>query len=106
LLNLLHAAVDENTPRYLELLVINFLATTLKLLTELTTKIIRYLDQGHWSFKFSYQGDEIFFTVRKKLYPAWQGMQYMRDIMEGRIIFKNMLTTDMHTLSGLLCKNF
>jgi hypothetical protein len=30
-----------------------------------------------------------FMTPKSKdLYPAWQGMQYMRDMMEGRIIFQ------------------
>ncbi|MCW8803607.1 MAG: hypothetical protein OQK57_04345, partial [Ignavibacteriaceae bacterium] len=30
-----------------------------------------------------------FFSPSKnELYPAWQGMQYMRDMMEGRIIFQ------------------
>ena len=30
-----------------------------------------------------------FFSPSKHdLYPAWQGMQYMRDMMEGRIVFQ------------------
>jgi hypothetical protein len=61
--------VDENTPRYLRIAGDKLSCNDfVKLLTELTTKITQYLDQGHWSFKFSYQGDKIFFTVRKELY--------------------------------------
>jgi hypothetical protein len=26
--------------------------------------------------------------AENELYPAWQGMQYMRDMMEGRIVFQ------------------
>ncbi len=28
---------------------------------------------------------------KHKLYPAWQGMQYMRDMIEGLIFFKSMI---------------
>jgi hypothetical protein len=28
---------------------------------------------------------KIFSPAEKELYPIWQGMQYMRDMMEGRV---------------------
>jgi hypothetical protein len=32
--------------------------------------------------------NKLFSPSENELYPAWQGMQYMRDLMEGRIIFQ------------------
>jgi hypothetical protein len=61
--------VDENTPRYLRIAGDKLSCNDfVKLLTELTTKITQYLDQGALVFKFSYQGDKIFSPSEKKLY--------------------------------------
>jgi hypothetical protein len=45
-----------------------------------------------------------------ELYPAWQGMQYMRDMMEGRVVidnYDNNRYADMQwtTIKSYLSKN-
>ena len=47
---------------------------------------------------------------RNELYPAWQGMQYMRDMMEGRVVidnYDNNRYADMQwtTIKSYLSKN-
>jgi hypothetical protein len=84
------AAVDENTPRYLRIAGDKLSCNDfVKLLTELTTKNYTIFRPGGISLlNFLIKVTRFFSPSEKKLYPAWQGMQYMRDIMEGRIIFQ------------------
>lgn len=84
------AAIDENTPRYLRIAGDTLSCNDfVKLLTELTTKKYKIFRPGGISLlNFLIKMTRFFSPSEKNLYPAWQGMQYMRDLMEGRIIFQ------------------
>ena len=84
------AAIDENTPRYLRIAGDKLSCNDfVKLLTELTTKKYKIFRPGGIGLlNFLIKVTRFFSPSEKELYPAWQGMQYMRDIMEGRIIFQ------------------
>ncbi len=83
-------AIDDNTPRYLRIAGDRLTCNDfVKLLTELTAKNYKTLRPGGIHLLNFLIGVTRFFSPSKnELYPAWQGMQYMRDIMEGRIIFQ------------------
>jgi nucleoside-diphosphate-sugar epimerase len=85
-----NAAIDENTPRYLRIAGDKLSCNDfVKLLTELTTKKYKIFRPGGISLlNFLIKVTRFFSPSEKELYPAWQGMQYMRDLMEGRIIFQ------------------
>jgi len=84
------AAVDDNTPRYLRIAGDKLSCNDfVKLLTELTRKKYKIFRPGGISLlNFLIKVTRFFSPSEKELYPAWQGMQYMRDLMEGRIIFQ------------------
>jgi nucleoside-diphosphate-sugar epimerase len=84
------AAFDENTPRYLRIAGDKLSCNDfVKLLTELTRKQYKIFKPGGIGLlNFLIKVTRFFSPSEKELYPAWQGMQYMRDIMEGRIIFQ------------------
>jgi uncharacterized protein YbjT (DUF2867 family) len=84
------AAIDDNTPRYLRIAGDRLSCNDfVKLLTELTTKNYKILRPGGISLlNFLIRVTRFLSPSKSELYPAWQGMQYMRDIMEGRIIFQ------------------
>ncbi len=83
-------AIDESTPRFLriagDVLSCN---DFVKLLTELTSKKYKLFRPGGISLlNVIIKLTRFFSPSKNELYPAWQGMQYMRDMMEGRIIFQ------------------
>ena len=84
------AAVDDTTPRYLRIAGDKLSCNDfVKLLSELTTKKYKIFRPGGIGFlNFLIKVTRFFSPSKNELYPAWQGMQYMRDIMEGRIIFQ------------------
>ena len=84
------AAVDENTPRYLRVAGDKLSCNDfVKLLTELTSKQYKIFRPGGIRLlNFLIKVTRFFSPSEKELYPAWQGMQYMRDLMEGRIVFQ------------------
>ena len=84
------AAIDENTPRYLRIAGDTLSCNDfVKLLTEVTTKKYKIFRPGGIKLlNFLIKMTRFFSPSEKELYPAWQGMQYMRDLMEGRIIFQ------------------
>ena len=84
------AAIDEDTPRYLRIAGDKLSCNDfVKLLTELTSKKYKIIRPGGIGLlNFLIKMTRFFSPLKNKLYPAWQGMQYMRDIMEGRIIFQ------------------
>ena len=84
------AAVDDNTPRYLRIAGDKLTCNDfVKLLSELTnTKYKIFRPGGLGLLNFLIKITRFFSRSKNELYPAWQGMQYMRDIMEGRIIFQ------------------
>jgi nucleoside-diphosphate-sugar epimerase len=84
------AAVDDNTPRYLRIAGDKLTCNDfVKLLSELTNKKYKIFRPGGIGLlNFLIKVTRFFSPSENELYPAWQGMQYMRDIMEGRIIFQ------------------
>lgn len=84
------AALDDGTPRYLRIAGDRLSCNDfVKLLTELTGKQYKLFRPGGISLLNNIIRLARFFSPSKnELYPAWQGMQYMRDMMEGRIIFQ------------------
>ena len=84
------AAVDENTPRYLRIAGDKLSCNDfVKLLTRITRKQYKIFRPGGINLlNFLIKVTRFFSPSENELYPAWQGMQYMRDIMEGRIIFQ------------------
>jgi hypothetical protein len=47
-----------------------------------------------------------FSPSKKELYPAWQGMQYMRDLMEGRIVFQKYENDRYTAIKWITAKEF
>ena len=84
------AAVDDNTPRYLRIAGDKLTCNDfVKLLSELTNKKYKIFRPGGIGLlNFLIKVTRFFSPSENELYPAWQGMQYMRDLMEGRIIFQ------------------
>lgn len=83
-------AVDDNTPRYLRIAGDRLTCNDfVKLLSELTTHNYKLFRPGGIGLLNAFIKMARFFSPSKnELYPAWQGMQYMRDMMEGRIVFQ------------------
>jgi uncharacterized protein YbjT (DUF2867 family) len=83
------AALDDTTPRYLRIAGDRLSCNDfVKLLTDLTAKNYKIFRPGGIGLLNGVIKATRFFAPSKtELYPAWQGMQYMRDMMEGRIIF-------------------
>ena len=85
------AAMDDNTPRFLRIAGERLTCNDfVQLLSELTNNKYKILRPGGISLlNFLIKLTRFFSPSEKELYPAWQGMQYMRDLMEGRIVFQN-----------------
>ena len=83
-------ALDDDSPRYLRIagdrLSCNQFAELLTGLTGKKYKIFR--PGGIKLLNILIKITRFFSPSKKDLYPAWQGMQYMRDMMEGRIVFQ------------------
>ena len=83
-------ALDDDTPRYLRIagdrLSCNDFVKLLKELTGENYKIFRPGGIGLLNIVINLT--RFFSPSKNELYPAWQGMQYMRDMMEGRVIFQ------------------
>lgn len=84
------AAIDDNTPRFLRIADDRLSCNDfVKLLTEITNLKYKLFRPGGIRFlNFVINLTRFFSPSKKVLYPAWQGMQYMRDMMEGKIIFQ------------------
>ena len=84
------AAMDDNSPRYLRIAGDRLSCSDfVKLLTELTgSRYQLFRPGGIPVLNFLIRMTRFFSPSKTELYPAWQGMQYMRDMMEGRIVFR------------------
>ncbi|GEO06323.1 hypothetical protein AAE02nite_39870 [Adhaeribacter aerolatus] len=84
------AAMDEETPRNLYIAGDKLTCNDfVELLTKLTGKKFKLLKPGGISLlNFLIKVTRFFSPSKNDLYPAWQGMQYMRDMMEGRVVFQ------------------
>ena len=85
-----NASIDNDTPRFLRIAGDRLTCNDfVKLLSELTCKKYKLFRPGGIGLLNTVIKLTRFFSPSKnELYPAWQGMQYMRDMMEGRIIFQ------------------
>jgi hypothetical protein len=81
------AALDDNAPRYLKIsgerISPTGVATLMRKLTKKDYKLFR--PGGIALFNVIIKIARFFAPAKKELYPVWQGMQYMRDMMEGKI---------------------
>lgn len=82
------ASLDDNTPRFLRIAGDRLSCKDfVKLLTELTNQKYKLFRPGGIRFlNVVIELTRFFSPSKKELYPAWQGMQYMRDMMEGRTL--------------------
>ncbi len=83
-------AIDDNALRYLRIAGDRLTCNDLtELLTELSGKKFNVFRPGGIGLlNFMINATRFFSPSTSELYPAWQGMQYMRDMMEGRVIFQ------------------
>lgn len=83
-------AMDSDSPRYLRIAGDRLSCRDfVGLLTEITGEKFKLLKPGGISLlNFLIKVTRLFSPSKNELYPAWQGMQYMRDMMEGRVIFQ------------------
>ncbi len=81
-----HAALDDSTPRYLKIAGESVSCADLTdMMTQLTKSSFKIFKPGGIGLLNIIISITKFFDFSKKeLYPAWQGMQYMRDMMAGR----------------------
>ena len=84
-------AMDEVSPRYLRIagdqLNVKEIAT---IMTQLTGKKYGLIKAGGVGFlNMMIKIGKTFAPAENDLYPAWQGMQYMRDMIEGRVDITN-----------------
>ena len=86
-----NVALDENTPRYLRIAGDTVNATDVqKIMTNITgLKFGMFNPGGIGLFNTIIKIAKFFNKGNEDLYPAWQGMQYMRDMMEGRAVIKS-----------------
>jgi hypothetical protein len=84
-----NVVLDTNTPRYMSIAGDRLNCNDfVKLLTELTSEQYKLFRPGGIGLlNFLIKVAKFFSPSGNELYPAWQGMQYMRDMMEERIIF-------------------
>ena len=60
-------------------------------MTELTGKTHKVLKPGGPTlFQLIIKATQVFSSDKGEMYPAWQGMQYMRDMYLGRVKFSKL----------------
>ena len=82
-----NVALDDSTPRYLRIAGDQITARQMvKVMNDITGKELSLFKAGGIGLINGIIKTIKFFSPAKKdLYPIWQGMQYMRDMMEGRV---------------------
>jgi nucleoside-diphosphate-sugar epimerase len=82
-----HTALDSETPRYLHIAGDRITCREIKkTVSELTGKKYRLLRAGPIGMlNLMIKATKTFSPGKDELYPPWQGMQYMRDMMEGLV---------------------
>jgi uncharacterized protein YbjT (DUF2867 family) len=82
------AALDDDAPKVLRIAGDSVSAVDVKeIMSEITGKDFRVLRAGSINLlNIIIKIARFFAPAKDKLYPAWQGMQYMRDMMEGRAV--------------------
>lgn len=87
-----NAALDNKSPRYLKIAGDRVNANDMKeILTEITNKNFKLFRGGSINrLNTIIKLAKTFSKDNNELYPAWQGMQYMKDMMQGRaVLFKH-----------------
>ncbi len=84
------AAMDNDTPRYLRIAGDRLSCNDfVKLMSQIAGEKYKLFKPGGIGLlNIIIKLTKFFSPSKNELYPAWQGMQYMRDMMEGRIIFQ------------------
>jgi hypothetical protein len=102
-----NAALDNSTPRYLKIAGDVVTATEVKnIVTEITGKKFGFINPGGIGLLNGLIKMTKFFTKESnELYPPWQGMQYMRDMMEGRVSLEPN-NNDRYVLKWTSVKDF
>jgi len=102
------AAIDDSAPRYLRIAGDRLSCNDfVNLLTELTgNKYKIFKPGGIGLLNLLIKVTRLFSPSKNELYPAWQGMQYMRDMMEGRIVFQNYDNERYSTIQWTSAKEF
>lgn len=85
------AALDDETPRFLRIAGDTVSARDVRdIMTDITDHKYRLFRPGGIGLlNFIIKIAKFFQPGKNDLYPAWQGMQYMRDMMEGRAELKS-----------------
>ena len=101
-------ALDDNTPRFLRIAGDRLSCNDfVKLLSEITNEKYKLFRPGGIGLLNTVIALTRFFSPSKnELYPAWQGMQYMRDMMEGRIIFQEYANDRYSNINWTSVKDF
>lgn len=97
-------AMDNETPRFLRIAGDRLSCKQfVNLLTALSNEKYKLFRPGGIGLlNIVIKLTRFFSPSKNELYPAWQGMQYMRDMMEGRIVFQkydNDRYTNIHWTS-------
>jgi NmrA-like family len=84
-----NVAIDIDTPRYLRIAGDRLSCNQfVDLMTSISGKKYKLLRPGSIGlFNLMIKMTKFFSPSPTELYPPWQGMQYMRDMMEGRVKF-------------------
>lgn len=101
-------ALDNNTPRYLRIAGDSLTATEVKdMMTDITNVKFGFLRPGGIGLiNFFIKIGKFFGKNSPDLYPAWQGMQYMRDMMEGRAVLNSHDNDRYETVRWTTIKDF
>ncbi len=81
-----HAALDDTTPRFLRIAGEQLSAVEIKdVMSEVSGEKYNMLRPGGLGmFGFIIKMTRFFASGKDELYPAWQGMQYMHNMLDGR----------------------
>ena len=101
-------AIDDSTPRYLNIAGDKLSCNDfVQLLTELKNeKYTLFRPGGIGLLNVLIKLTRFFSPSKNDLYPAWQGMQYMRDMMEGRVVFQKNDNDRYSTIKWTTVKDF
>lgn len=98
-------ALEDETPRHMHIAGSVMSSNDfVELITKLTNQPFKILHPGSIGlFNFMIKLTKLFVPGKTELYPPWQGMQYMRDMMEGRVKVTNYYNNkylDIHWTSS------
>ncbi len=101
-------ALDNDTPRYIHIAGDRLSCNDfVQLLTTLTGEKYKLFKPGGIGLlNVVIKVTRFFSPGKNELYPAWQGMQYMRDMMEGRLVFKEYDNYKYANIKWTLVKDF